>query len=362
MMRHRIVRLVAAALVAAVLLPAAAQAQAIIKVNDNVFFRFGMQMQAWADWQQNATATGYAQNLYLRRVRFQVAGQLAPNLSFFFQTDNPNLGKAPKALGTGLLVQDAWFEWKIVDGFMLDAGEFLVPLSRNGLQSTISFITLDISPTSTVFSAPTTSNGLRDTGFQIKGYLIDGGRLEYRAALFQGIRNPDARNAFRESAYLQFNFLDKERGYVFAGTNLGTKKIFNISGGYDTQNTYKAYSGDVFTNLPFGAGNEFAAQLQGVHYDGNTFIKAIPKQNDLLAELGIYIKAAQFQPFGKYEQQKFTNTVDKPKDQTRWGLGANYYVFGSQNLKLTGQFLRVKPKSPLKDTNEFTIQLQAWYQ
>ena len=59
--------------------------------------------------------------------------------------------------------------------------------------------------------------------------------------------------------------------------------------------------------------------------------------------------------------QKFSNAVDKPKDQDRYGLGAHYYFFGTQNLKLSGQWLRVKPKSPLKDTNEFTIQLQMFY-
>jgi hypothetical protein len=359
-MRHAIGRLVAAVVLAAVLLPAAAQAQAIIKVNDTVFFRFGLQMQAWGDWQENSTATGYAQNLYLRRARFLITGQMAPDVTFFFQTDNPNYGKAPKALGTGFQLQDAWFEWHITDAFNLDAGEFLVPLSRNALQSTLSFFTLDISPTSTVFSAPTASNGLRDTGFELKGYLIDGGRLEYRAALFQGIRLEGSRNAFRESAYLQFNFLEKERGYVYAGTNLGTKKIFNISGGYDTQNKYHAYSGNVFTTIPVGPGNEIGGEVQGVHYDGSTFITAIPKQNDFLAELAFYIKAANFQPFGKFEQQKFSDTAAKAKDQTRWGAGAHYYIHG-QNLKLTGQYLRVKPKSPLKDTNEFTVALQAWY-
>jgi hypothetical protein len=366
MKRHAIGRLVVAAVLAAALLPAAARAQVIIKASDTVFMRIGAQLQTWGDWTQDAATRGYAENLYIRRARVLLTGQVAPDVTFFIQTDNPNAGKAPKALASGFLLQDAWFEWKIADAFAIDGGEFLVPLSRNGLQSTLSFFTLDISPTSTVFSAPTTSNGLRDTGFQVKGYLIDDGRLEYRAALFQGIRQAGspgktaAGNAFRNSAYLQFNFLEKERGYVFAGTNLGKKSIFNISAGYDGQNDYKAYSGDVFATIPFGAGNEIGGQVQGIHYDGGTFIKTIPRQNDFLVELALYAAAAKLQPFGKYESQKFSNTIDKPKDQTRWGAGLNYYVSG-QNLKLTGQYLRVTPKSPLKETNEFTFQFQVWY-
>jgi Phosphate-selective porin O and P len=359
MTRHRIGRLAVAAVLAAALLPAAAQAQAIIRVSDTVFLRWGAQIQAWGDWQQNQQG-GYAQNLYIRRARLLLTGQVAPDVTFFIQTDNPNVGKAPKALTSGFLLQDAWFEWRITDAFMIDGGEFLVPLSRNVLQSTLSFFTLDISPTSTVFSTPTTSNGLRDTGFQLHGYLVDGGRLEYRAAVFQGIRQEGSRNPFRTAGYLQWDFLEKERGYVFAGTNLGKKAIFNISSGFDAQKSYKAYSGDVFWALPVGAGNEFGGQGQWVHYDGGDFIKAIPRQNDYLVELAYYAAAAKLQPFGKYEAQKFTNSVDKPKDQDRWGAGLNYYVSG-QNLKLTAQYLRVIPKSPLKDTNEFTFQFQVWY-
>src|SRR5450759_953297 len=142
------------------LFAAPARAQALVKVNDDVFMRLGFQAQMWADWQQDTTPTaGYAQNLYLRRVRFLLAGQTAKDVSFFFQTDNPNLGKSTqtvaggaggKSLGTGFIVQDAWIEWKIANAFRLDAGLFLVPLCRNCLQSTASFTTLDISPLATL--------------------------------------------------------------------------------------------------------------------------------------------------------------------------------------------------------------------
>jgi hypothetical protein len=359
MKRHSIGRFVAAMAVAAVLLPAVANAQAIIKVNDDVWFRFGMQLQGWADWNQ-LQSNGYAENLYLRRDRFQVFGQMAPGVSFFFQTDDPNLGKAPKSLTAGFVVQDAWMEWKIADAFAIDGGKFIVPFSRNELTSTVSFLTLDLSPVSSVFSAPTGSDATRDTGFEVKGYLINGGHLEYRYAVFQGLRSTDSRNGFRNSAYLQYNFFDTERGYVYAGTNLGKKKIVNISAGYDGQSNYHAYSGDLFWNLPVGAGDELGGQVQWIHYDGNTFIKALPRQNDPLVELAYYIAAAKFQPFAKWEQQKFAADADKKNDITRWGLGFHYYVYG-QNLKLSGQYLRIEPKSPLKKTNEFTLAMQAFY-
>ena len=89
------------------LMPVLAQAQAIIKVNDNVNIRFGGLLQSWGDSQQDAATKGYGNNLFIRRMRFLVSGQVTPNLTFFFESDNPNLGKAPKAMGTGFMTQDA---------------------------------------------------------------------------------------------------------------------------------------------------------------------------------------------------------------------------------------------------------------
>ncbi|MBV8201558.1 MAG: hypothetical protein JOZ15_13125 [Acidobacteria bacterium] len=350
----------ALAATAAALLPAAADAQAILKVNDDVWFRFGIQLQGWADWNQSPVNNGYAENLYLRRDRFLVTGSAAPGVTFFFQTDDPNLGKAPKSLTTGFAVLDAWMEWKIADAFAIDAGKFIVPLNRNILEATSSFLTLDSSATSVVFSGPTGSDTNRDTGVEIRGYLIGGGHLEYRVALEQGIRQEGSRNGFRNSAYLQYDFFDTERGYVYASTNLGKRKILALSGGYDGQGNYHAYSGNLLWNLPDAVEDELGGQLQWVHYDGNTFIPTLPRQNAYLAELAYYTSAAKFQPFGKWEQQKFVADAQKKNDVTRWGGGFHYYVHG-QNLKLSAQYLRIMPRAPIRDTNEFTLAMQVWY-
>jgi hypothetical protein len=357
-------RALAALAAVALLIPAPADAQAIIKVNDNVSFKLGFQLQAWADWTQSAANGSYAQNLFARRARLLVGGQVAKDVTFFFQTDSPNLGKVVngvKVASSGFIVQDAFVSWKLDDAFILEAGHFLVPLSRNILQSTLSFYTLDISPTSTVMAGPTQTNGLRDNGFQAKGTFVDGGRLEYRAAVFQGVRDSASRNSFRTSGYLQYNFFEKEKGYVFAGTNLGKKKVLNVSTGLDLQKDYKAYSGDVFASIPVGKGDEVGGQVQWIHYDGGDFLASIPKQDDVLVEAAYYLATAKVQPFLKYESQEFANDADKAKDVERIGGGLSYYVSG-QNFKITAQYLRIDPKSSaLKATNQFTLQLQAFY-
>jgi hypothetical protein len=344
--------------------PTFAHAQVVVKVNDNVNFKFGTLIQAWADELQDATTRGYANNLYLRRVRFIASGQVAPNVTFFLQTDNPNFGKTPKVFTGTFLIQDAWVEWKISDEFMLEAGEMLIPLNRLLLTSSSSNLTLDISPTSTVATgALTQGNGNRDLGFEAKGYLADG-RLEYRGAVMQGVRDAAARNPFRKTVYLQYDFWEKERGYVFAGTNLGKKKILAIAGGYDKQESYKAYSGDFTVQVPM-AGNEFAVESLLSHYDGGTFIKTLPTQNDLVVDAAYYLAPMKLQPYVKFERQDFkTSTAVATLDQTRYGVGANYYVYG-QNLKITGQLLHVIPKNSgtikSKSTNEASVQFQIFY-
>jgi hypothetical protein len=347
-------------------LPTLAHAQVEVKVNKDVSLRFGAQIQAWADESQDAATKQYNQNLYIRRARFLVTGSVAPGVTFFIQTDNPNLGKTPKALTTGFVLQDAWAEWKLRDEFSLIGGLMLIPHNREELTSTSSFMTIDVSPLATIFSGPTQTSATRDTGFQAKGYVADG-RLEYRAGFYQGIRDPAtatsvaSRNAFRRALWLQYDFFEKERGYTYAGTNRGTRKILALSSGYDAQKDYKSYSVNLHTTIPDPAKNEVAVLLEGIRYDGGKFIAAIPKQNDYLAEFAYYVAAAKAQPFVKFEDQHFTVRSTPSKDLKRYSAGLNYYVSG-QNLKFTGQLTHVKPSNnAIHSTNQFTVQMQVWY-
>src|SRR5438094_694395 len=84
-------------------------------VSDDVNIKFGMLLQTQADWAQDAATGSYQENLFIRRVRFLVGGQVAPKITFFFETDDPNLGKSvsgTKSISTGFIVQDAYLEWK----------------------------------------------------------------------------------------------------------------------------------------------------------------------------------------------------------------------------------------------------------
>src|SRR5436190_11809131 len=114
-----------------------AHAQVVIKVNEDVNFKLGVLGQFQADWLEDPAFDDTMQNLFIRRIRLLFGGQVAKNVTFFVETDAPNLGKTlltGKNISPGVVVQDAFGEFKAHDAFMLDAGLMFVPFSRNSIQ------------------------------------------------------------------------------------------------------------------------------------------------------------------------------------------------------------------------------------
>jgi hypothetical protein len=354
----------------------AANAQAIIKVSDTVNFRFGMLLQAWADEQQIPTATGgtdgYMQNLFLRRARFIMAGQIAKGVTFFMDTENANLGKATpatalgaqtnKALGTGFQLLDAYGSWEIAPEFAIQGGLILIPLCRDCNSSAAALLGLDYGLWSFQESAPTGSTIGRDTGFQVKGYFLKN-HLEYRFGAYQGFRQTNAKNSFRYAGRVQYNVFDTETAQFYTTQYFATKKILAIGAGFDTQSSYNSFAGDITLNLPVG---KDAVNFSGdyIHYDGSTFFTApgIRKQNVIFVEGGYYISTVKLEPFAVYQQQDYTNSTDKVLNKRAIQAGLSYYPFGHNlNFKLawTGRKFPNDPKTA--NTNEFTLQMQVFY-
>ncbi|HEX2758017.1 MAG TPA: hypothetical protein VHP60_05925, partial [Thermoanaerobaculia bacterium] len=103
---HRAMRTTARGLIAALFLLAfgRVEAQALIKVNDNINFKVGILLQSQADFQQGRNLTdddggGYQQNFLIRRLRLLIGGQVAKNVFFFAETENGSLGKSTQAVG-----------------------------------------------------------------------------------------------------------------------------------------------------------------------------------------------------------------------------------------------------------------------
>lgn len=375
------IRVRAAVVAASVCLaPAAAGAQAIIKVNDSVSVRVGFLGQMWADFSQNVRQdSSYAQSLFLRRVRLIVSGQIGSKLSFFYQTDNPNLGRTgpgfTKSLGTGFITQDAYLEVKpgASNALLIEGGLLLIPLCRNCYASAASLLPIDYSSYSFLQSGPTASSVGRDVGFEAKGLLV-GQRLEYRVGVFSGARLANAAtptvqtgsNSLRAAGHLMFNFLETETpGYVMPGTYLGQRRIFNIGVGGDVQSRYKAIAGDAFLSYPIGANGVTLAGTY-IRYDGGTFFPTLPRQNTFEVEGGYHFTAARITPWVKFETRSINSAFLSlaNQDDHRIQIGGTYYVSGyNLNVKaayIRGTFNQLAP-APTLEQNGFTLQLQGYY-
>ncbi|HXJ79144.1 MAG TPA: hypothetical protein VMS64_10725, partial [Candidatus Methylomirabilis sp.] len=159
------------------LLPALANAQAVIKVNDNVSVKLGLLLQGQWDEQQvaNAASTdsgGWQQNLLVRRARIILGGQVAPDVFFYVDTENASLGKSTQTLTsgttgvksptTGFNLLDAVGEWRPAKEFNVQFGEILVPINRWILTSSASTFMLDQSAYNILPSTALQNNTGRD--------------------------------------------------------------------------------------------------------------------------------------------------------------------------------------------------------
>ncbi|HYN41368.1 MAG TPA: porin, partial [Thermoanaerobaculia bacterium] len=330
---------------------------AVIKVNEDVSFKFGFLLQPQADWLQNPANDSYSQNLFLRRARLIVGGQVAKNVTFFFETDSPNLGKVVNGakVTTGMIVQDAFLSWKLADEFTVDAGLILTGISHNSLQSAASLISIDYGPHSFLYSAAEQNVVGRDTGFQVRGYPARK-KLEYRVGVWQGARDSASRNALRTTARLQYNFLDADTGFFYTGTSLGKKKIFAIGAGCDAQKDYKAYAADVYVDHPLGPG-AISGQIDWTRLDGGDFVKTLLKQDVIFGEFGYYFPKVKVMPYFSVSNKDVAST--DTGDETRWSVGLGYMAFG-HNFNIKAAYGRIDPKVG-KSADQFTVQMQAFY-
>lgn len=356
-------------------LPAAASAQASLKINDSVSVRLGVLSQTWADFTQNVRQdSSYAQNIFQRRLRFIAGLQVGPHLSLFFQTDNPNLGRSgpgvTKQLGSGFIVQDAYVEVKPgrSNALLLDAGIQYVPFCRNCVESAALILPIDFSAYSSLQNAATGSSAGRDVGFVGRGYLF-GDRLEYRAGVFSGARLANglqqASNSLRAAGRVQLQLLDPEApAYAYAGTYLGRKKVLALGAALDAQGSYRGAAVDGFLSLPIGS-NGLTAQANLIHYDGHALLPALPTQDAFEAEAGFHFTAAELTPWVKYEARRYDDAVKSAvfQDERRFQVGGTWYVMGN-TLNLKAGYSRATLDGLGQQAltqNGVTVQVQAYY-
>jgi hypothetical protein len=399
-----------------------------IKISEYTWFRFGAQVQAWYKLAQDrirqpdGSDGGYAMDFYCRRCRFFTTGSVVKDVYFNVLFEAANVGKADPTTGARTAptpsVLDAYGQVKFHDAFWLSGGSIQLPLTRNGLQPTTTYVSIDTANVATTpaLQGANNNNTLRDLGLQANGFFANN-HVEYRLGVFQGTRQPAtttqlaSHNGPRVVAMVSANFWDPETGYVNGGHYFGTRKVIGVMGNFDYQalrksapatvpfpatvgsgadkNAYVGFSGAAFINYPLAGanprgGDEIVGLLQFGYYDGGlrgtltapTNFGTYPlilKQTNYLAEAGYYNHAGRFSVFGKYEMRKISE--DYPltfRQATPAGVspsqswiagGLKYYAGPANTLNFTLQYERVinndAPGTEQGGTNNLTFQMQT---
>jgi hypothetical protein len=369
--------------------PAAAPAAAVIaptagplKIEDNGnSIRFGVLLQPqYMAASSQTPLNSYSENIYLRRTRVLVGGKLLGKLEFFADTDYPNLFLdsntaavgAPEVFaksGPGMYIQDAFVTYKVLDNPMEDAlkvdvGFMLPPMSHNAVQGATTLYGWDYFTFSFQHSnsfGSTVNPVGRDVGVQLRGLLVDG-HLEYRAGLFQGLRDNvsgtdvQARNFFRATLRVQVNLLDPEPGFFYAGTYLGAKKIASVGASFDVQGAYKYFAVDGIVDMPLGPG-VVTGQLNLAHWNGGTLLPALVKQTALMGEAGYNFAGYQVSPIIRYEHLWGSAAL---ANQARYSGGVAFWPYG-HNMNLKAFYTRVKTDGFARGFNQVNLQWQVFF-
>jgi hypothetical protein len=354
-----------------------------IEPSKDTSIRIGLLLQPQFQSVSSATLDKYSNNLYIRRTRILVGGTLLGIFEYFLDTDYPNLflqsptgvaGPAgtpdtyPKAT-PGMNIQDAFGTWRACNDMVkVDVGYMLPPGLHNAVQGATTLYAWDYFSNSflnkgNLFGGSTSPVG-RDVGVQLRGLLVDG-HLEYRAGLFQGVRNAPtlteqgSRNFFRFAARVQVNLLEAETGFFYQGTYLGKRKILSVGGTVDVQDSYKFFGGDAFVDFPIDPIGVVTAQLNVGHWDPGTLFPAtvLPaKETAIMGEAGFIFSAAQVGPILRFERL----SPSGGNNQTRYVAGAAYFPYG-HNINLKAFYTRFHEVGAARDTNTFNLQWQLYF-
>ena len=343
----------------------AVSAQWVIESKDGgSSVRLGFLAQPEAEWLEAPGGDAYAQNLFLRRIRILLGGQVSERWSFFFDTDSPNVGKAnpdtavnpagAKDAGS-IYVQDAVLTYTQNAAFKVDAGFQLLPLSHNHEQSAATLLAVDYGGYTFLESTSTCERCGRDYGVQVRGYPGKQ-HFEYRVGAFAGYRGAGATNALRLTARVAWYPWSSETGYFYAGTFQGTRKLLSLGASADTQKDYRSFGADVFYEQPFNQGRQgLTAQFDWVRFDGGTFLASLPKQDTYLFEAGVHLARCRFTPFVQYASRDYAGP-SPDEDSLQAGL-AWWWKGHNRNLKASAGRLHTDGRP---DRVQALVQLQIY--
>jgi hypothetical protein len=186
-------------------------------------------------------------DVFIRRARIALNGNVGKNISYYFQLDDPNYGKFGNLSGR-VIVQDAWVGWAPtgIDGgtvVYVDAGLLYTPISRHVLGYTSNYVTADLQTDG--FRLPSSSfPAFRDLGVQVRGWALDK-KIGFRGGVYEGYApidqaagtcatggagciTPKRHPAF--GAFVNLDLIGSEEGlWLYSAYKWGTSPILSVS-------------------------------------------------------------------------------------------------------------------------------------
>jgi hypothetical protein len=327
------VALLGAALTLACAAPA--HAQWSVSANDGrSALTLGFLAQTQIEALESPGSSDVAQNVFVRRARLMLGARINDRTSLYMDTDVPNLGKGQTTgakVANTLVLQDLVVTQTLCSSFKIDAGMLYVPLSHNAQQAVGSLLPVDYGPYTFAQNEGTDSKLGRDYGVDGRAYVAHK-HLEIRAGVYQGDRGKNATEPFRVAARGVYYACDADTGFFYAGTAFGKKRMLALGAGVDAQKDYRAWSGDVTCDWPVQ--KDCLTLLAGfTRYDGGTTFAALPRQDDVLVELGWYSHAARVTPFVQYASRDYLDPARADEARVQGGLA--FWGNGHKNsLKL----------------------------
>lgn len=315
--------------------PAEAQLEITSKAGSSSV-KLGFLVQGRAELTDTADGDDRSQDLYLRRLRLMAGGSVTERLSFFVDTDSPNLGLGNadgSKSSSDIFIQDFVVTYSFGERLKLDGGLILVPACYNCNNSAGTLLPVDYGAFSFLSTGPTTARVGRDYGVQARGYLA-GEHLEYRLGVFQGYRDELSTAPFRTTGRLMWHVWEPQKGLFYTGTSLGAKKMLAFGASVDSQDDYLAWAVDAFLDLPVAGGDALTLQADWVTYDGGDFFTVLPEQETLLLEAAWYFHRPRIGPFVQVVERSFVED-GVGADESRVQLGLAWWWRGhGSNLKL----------------------------
>ncbi len=310
------------------------QAQWVVKnEGGNTSVKLGLLLQGRSEWSKVEHRDLVSQNLYVRRARVLLAGQIHPRVGFFFETDSPSLGRVAvadsvKSYG-GQYVQDLVATATVNDMIQLDGGLILVPTSYNHLQSAATLLAMDYGPFTFVESDPMQEKVGRDTGLQARGVL--GQKLvEYRLGVFQGVRGRGDGNPLRTTARVSLHPLKTAgKGLFYTGNGFGKNRVLSLGAAADMQKDYRSIHGDVYVETPLAEGSCLNFQGDVSTYDGGDLLAGLPKQLTYLAEGGLVLFQNRLSAWVQVAMRDYDNELKG--DETNFQVGVGGYLDGHRS-------------------------------